>query len=332
MPYVNDMQTLADVVSPVDAANQAGIQNQYANQEEAAKAQVAQATVPAEIQKPYLANLFTGAQTAAEQGVAQQQQARGLVGMMSAPTEGQAAIMGNQLKMTQDQAAKMGTLGQMAGQVAAYMDQVPPAARPAAMQQIAQQNNLDLRQFPGLESGDPDLLRNISQKMIQASSTYQTGLMQESVRGQTARDVAQIGSNARMQVAETTANSRIQVQNLKNQIDQQRQSVDQEIAMLSKKVAAGTASPGEVAELQKQQKFALALRDMQAQTTRALLGMGDYSSLYAPGGGGQAPSAAIPSEATGTPTPAPTQAPPSDDKYEYRIGPNGKLQRRAKGG
>src|SRR5579859_6268292 len=115
MPYQNDMSSLADIVGPAYAAQQAGIQNDAANQIEAAKAQVAQGTVQPEIEKAGLANLFTQAQTAQQQA---QTQGTTLGNIQKAGTLGSdiaATNVGNQLKISQDQVQKLNTLGQMAG-------------------------------------------------------------------------------------------------------------------------------------------------------------------------------------------------------------------------
>jgi len=78
MPYTNDMQSLAQIVSPVDAAMQSGQQEGNANLQEALKTRIQQATMPQEIQKASLQNALLQAQGQNEQGVAAQNQAAGL--------------------------------------------------------------------------------------------------------------------------------------------------------------------------------------------------------------------------------------------------------------
>ena len=77
MPYQNDLMSLADVVSPAYAAGQGMQQEDLANQKQQLENERFAGQNPAEIAKPGLQNLFTQAQTGAEQGIAQQQQAKG---------------------------------------------------------------------------------------------------------------------------------------------------------------------------------------------------------------------------------------------------------------
>src|ERR1700743_584945 len=134
MPYQNDMATLAQIVGGGGAAQQAGMQDDLENQKQMLANQVAQGTQAADIAKPYLNNMFTGQQIGAEQGIAQQQLAKG--------AEDQALLPGNialgQAKnATGVDAAKIQRfqqVGQLAGQVAGLMDGIPGPARPAAMQ------------------------------------------------------------------------------------------------------------------------------------------------------------------------------------------------------
>ena len=195
--YVNDAQTLADVVGPAAAANQMQTQNAAANVQQDIANQVAQGTMAADIQKPELANLFTQAQTNNENAVGLQNAVKGLTDQAEMPSAIQAGVAGNQAKVTADQVSKMNSLGQMMGQVAGVMDQVPPPARQAAMLQLLQQNNIDPQAVGPLVSGDPDMLRGASQKMIQASADYQTKLMSEGMRSQTETDVAGINAASR---------------------------------------------------------------------------------------------------------------------------------------
>lgn len=227
MPYMNDMSTLADVVGPAYAAQQIGMQNAQGNQEADIKNQVLAGQAPAEIQKPGLQNLFTQAQTAAQDATTQGTQLGNLEKAGTLGSSINATNAGNQVKLTQDQAQKLSTLGQMAGQIAGYMDNVPQPARPAMMQQLAQQYGLDLNKMPGIESGDPDVLRSVSQKMVQMSAPYQTGMAEQTLKNQGAADVAGISGNARISAAEASANARIQAANITKQMHEQQQTFEQ---------------------------------------------------------------------------------------------------------
>src|SRR5712664_3268678 len=192
MPYQNDLSTLADVISPAYAAQQAGIQNDQANQEQAMKNQVYQQQMPALEKQPGLENVFKQAQTGLTQGQGMAAQATGLKDLATLPSGIQAGVAGNQAQLTADHAKQLGSLGQMAGQVAGIMDGVPQAARPAMMQQILKSNNIDPQSMGPLLSGDPDMLRQVSQKMIGMSSDFQTKSMEANTRGAYEENVAGI--------------------------------------------------------------------------------------------------------------------------------------------
>jgi hypothetical protein len=220
MPYQNDMSTLADVVGPAYAAQQAGIQNDYANQQEAAKAAVAQGTIGAEIAKPTLANQFTQAQTSNEQGLAKTSNAAGNIAQAAEPSGAQAAVAGNQLKMTADQAQKLGQVGQLAGQAAAYMDNVPAPARPAAMAQLLQSNNIDPTTLGPLASGDPATLRQAADAMAKSSAQFiqESALTGQKVAGE--ENVAGIGAAGHIQATKELVGGRVDVANIQAQVKQ----------------------------------------------------------------------------------------------------------------
>lgn len=302
MPYQNDLSTLADVVGPAYAAQQAGIQNDAANQEEQMKNQVYQAQMPALEQEPGLKNMFTQAQTGTQQGLAQQAQAKGTEDQAIVPSNIAAGQAGNELKLSQDQVGKLQSLGQMAGQVAGIMDNVPPPARPAAMQQILQKNGIDPQQLGPLASGDPDMLRAAAQKMMSMNTEYQTKLMQETVHGQTARDVAQTTSSGRVEAAGITAAARESVANIAAKVKQQLANIDQQISQLTTRIGTPQEQPGDHERLQFLAQQQTTTRQFGAETTRALIGMGTY-----PGSGIQgtaAPTLNIPPQGGNTPTPA----------------------------
>jgi hypothetical protein len=246
MAYVNDAQTLADVVSPIEAANQLQTQNAQANVEQQIKNQVAAGQAPADIAKPGLMNQLTQAQTTAEQGLGMQQQAKGLVDMFAAPSGAQATVAGNQAKMTADQASKLGSLGQISGQIAGYLDNVPAPARPAAMAQILQNQGVDPGSVGPLASGDPDMLRKFSANAIQTSQSYQV----ENLKSQTQQNVAQTEAGSREQVAQTLGQSRQAVAQTNAEVKRQLAPLQSIIGQLTAKAANGTATPQEQAILQ----------------------------------------------------------------------------------
>jgi hypothetical protein len=250
MPYQNDMSTLADVVGPAYAAMQAGIQNDATNAKTQLDLQTAQAQQPAEIQKPFLANMFQQAQTeeAQQRGLGQglqnyaaQQTMPGAIGATNAK---------NQLAQTQADSGKLLQLGQLAGQVAGYMDNIPPPARQAAMSQILQQNGVDPSRLGVLANGDPDMLRSFSQKAIQASSSYQEKLMEQNMRFNEATTVAGIQGDTSRAVANIGKEGRVEAAQLQAETKKQLANMQQVAGQLYAKVAAGTASPEERAALQ----------------------------------------------------------------------------------
>lgn len=263
MPYTNDMQTMAQLISPVDAAVQMGIQNQQANEAQGIQNLVAAGQAPAKIQQPGLQNLFTQAQTAASDASTQ---GKTLENIGTAGTLGSTINVtnaGNQLKITQDQAQKLQTLGQMAGQIAGYMDNIPEPARPAMMQQIAQQYGLNLSQMPGVADGNPDTLRTVSQKMIQMSAPYQTEMAKLESQGNTARDVATIQGNSRVTAAETTAQARLAVAQVQRQMHEQQQTAEQ--------AAIAAAKRGDTASYKAYAQLAQNLKQAQAGITSQLV-------------------------------------------------------------
>ncbi len=335
MPYINDQQTLAQVVSPVDAAAQMGIQNSIANQEAQTKQDILQQQAPDLAQQPGLENLFKKAQTGYEQGMGMQSQAKGLVDMAAAPSGAEAQIAGNQLKLTTDQAQKLTTVGQMAGQIAGIMDGVPAPARPAMMQQIMAQYHLNPETLGPLASGDPDMLRNVSQKMIQASSGFQQTMAEKELENQGRENVANITSAGRVQSAETMANARIQAAEIQRQARQQALNFEQ--------LAAQRYAAGDLKGAEQLRQAAASVRQLAAQTTQTLVGVQpqfggfDQGQPSPQGGPQQAPALANqptqPLQGNAVQSAAVSAFGKYEpDKYEYGINPaTGNFGRRLKG-
>lgn len=245
MPYTNDAQTLADIVGPASAANALQTQQAQGQVEQAIKNQVSAGQAPAEIARPGLQNMFTQAQTGAELGTAQQQLAAGQVAQAGIPGAIGAQAASQQAKITADQAQKIGSIGQMAGQIAGLMDNVPAPARPAQMAQILQSQGIDPSQLGPLASGDPDMLRQASQKMIQTSQAYQV----ENLRSQTQTGIAQTETAGRENVAQTLGQSREAVANTNAAVRQALAPMQAIVGQLTAKAANGTATPQELAIL-----------------------------------------------------------------------------------
>src|SRR5260370_14028744 len=107
MPYTNDMGTLAQVVSPAFAAGQIGMQTGLANEEQQTKNEVARGTMAADIAKPGLQNLFTQAQTGTQQGLAAQEQAKGLTATQTQPATSAATGAAAQTAFTGEHAKQL---------------------------------------------------------------------------------------------------------------------------------------------------------------------------------------------------------------------------------
>jgi len=319
MPYTNDMATLADVVSPVDAAMQAGQQSGYSNIQDAIKTQIQQATMPQEIQKASLANALTQAQAYNEQGIGMQNTAKGIQDIYATPSATQAAIVGNQTKVSSDQLTKLNNLGAIVGNVANYMEGVPPPARPAAMQQFLKQQGI---QDPGIiqavSSGDPDILRNISQKIIQSSADYQTKYMQEQAGTERTLGAATISSEGRAAAAAEAARARVQAAEVAAKARQQAEGFEQ--------AAVQAHLRGDDATAQKFYQAAVNIRQWSAQTTQSLVGVtlptpgfeGQPGVNVGGGGGGQQQQQPVPT-AQGTTV---------VNGMEYRQLPDGTWQSR----
>jgi hypothetical protein len=243
MAYVNDMQSLADIAGGAAAAQQAGIQNDAANQQQQIANTTAQGQQAAEIAKPGLANMYTQAQTANENAVAQQNQTSALVGQATAPGKIGALNAEQSASMTASQAKSVGQIGQIAGQVAGIMDGIPAFQRPDAMQKVAQSYGIDPDKLGPLMNGDPDMLRQVSQKAVQASASYQEQQLKGTQDFQRAVTTTGQLVSGRQDVADTSADARTKAAQIA--ADARTQNIQNVIGQLTKKVAEGTATPQE---------------------------------------------------------------------------------------
>lgn len=311
--YQNDAQTLAQLVGPAYAAQQAGMQS--ANQQE--QEQLANQKLSAEL--PY-----AGPQAAAETALKQNQgalygteaQKGNLANLFTEATQPgtiKATNAGSNVKYTAAQAESIGQVGQIAGQLAGVLDNVDPQQREQFMTNYLSSKGLNPSDFGPLASGDPDQLRNFSQKAIQASAPYQQELMKQGAETERATGVAGIQANARVTGAEATANARVQAAQISAQMRQQMQTAEQ--------ASVAAAKRGDTAMANQYAQLAQNLRQAQAGITGALVGQPLPQAFP-----GQAPGAPAPQPGA---TPQQPTAPASDGQYEYRIGPDGSVQRRA---
>lgn len=317
MAYVNDAQTLADVVGGASAAAQMGIQNDAANQEQQIKNTTLQGQQAADIAKPGLQNLFTQAQTANENAVGQSNQQTADIGKATMDSTIGAKNAGNQATMTADQAKSLGTFGTTAGQIAGMMDSVPPPARAAAMQQVAQHYGIDLTSLPPeLQSGDPDILRQVSQKAIQASSSYQTDMAKQGLENSGRADVANITSDARVQAAQLSAQARETAAKIQQQTKQQQQSFEQ--------AAVAAQKAGNIPLANQYAAAAEKMRQLGAQTTATLMGYNPNSPAFAGmGDGGSTPTFG---GGGGTPPTTPASAAPDSNAIAAEMKRRGLLK------
>jgi len=277
MPYQNDMMSLADVVGPAYAAQQMGMQNDEANQQEQIKTQIAQQTMPQDIQKATLVNQLLGAQGYAEQGLGMQQQAKGLADLYAAPSAAQAQVAGNQAKLTEVHVGQLQSLGQIVGQLDNQLQGIPDAAKPAAVGQFLDSNGVQdpgIRQMMLNAASQPGGLTQISNGLFQASTAVRSKLAEENVRGgyqlaTTGMDVA-----GREQVAKQQADARRYIADQKAQTDRLKQTTDQALAQIVTRLGTPNEQPGDRERAQFLQQQSEQLRQMQALTNQQLLGIG----------------------------------------------------------
>jgi len=318
--YQNDVQSLASIVGPAYAAQQAGMQNENANQEAQLTNQKSLATLPfagpqaaadvankqastgllsAEAQKGNLANLFT---EATQPGAIKTAQAEGAN------------------KYSAAQAQSIAQVGQIAGQLAGVLDQVDPQQRESFMTNYLNSKGLNPQDFGPLASGDPDQLRNFSQKAIQAGAEYQTKMGEQGLRNEGAENVARLSTEARITASENAANARVQAVRIAQQTRQMSQTFEQ--------AAVAAEKAGDHAGAQRYYQAAQNIRQMAAQTTAGLVGFAAPSPGFDQGG----PGANIP-QAGGQPgqpaAPVPTaQGTTVVGDTEYRQMPDGSWQSR----
>lgn len=275
MPYQNDLSTLAQVVSPVDAAMQSGQQEGYGNIQSALSTNLAQQQLPLEVQKSQLNNALLQAQGQNEQGVAAQNQAKGLTAIQTQGSESGATQAVNLAKMSSAQMEQLSNMGQIVGQLSQYMQQVPGPARASVMAQFLDQHGVN---DPGIRqvvaSGDPDVLNKVSQGLFGVSQQARAIQLQKGMEGQTARDVANIEVQGRENVANTAADAKRYAADQARQVRMMQQNTDQALAQIVQRLGTPGEQPGDREKAQFLQSQSLQLRQLGAQTTQQLLGLG----------------------------------------------------------
>lgn len=344
MAYENNQQTLADIIGgPMVAAQQGEsyAQDQAAKQQaivaEAIKNRIAAATEQDQIQKAQLANQVTSAQIPGIQ--AQSQLAQTQAGTAAATQQGNIGAInsGNLTKMSADQASRMSNAGQLFQQTGAMLESLPPVARPAALQQVAQKFGIDLSQYPQMSQVPPEqipqVLSAMGQKIMQSSQGWQ----QNQAELQNKKDIA-AGNNATELIrTKMTSDANIQKQAMVLQSKEKLANLNQIEAQLVQKQAQGMLTPDEKTTLNQ-------IRQQQAIVRQNLTNAGVLTGQL-----GGIPTAVPEAQAgsvsdgapTGVPIPTAGGAIPElaqkafgnfePDKYDYRINPaTGKLQRAPK--
>lgn len=291
MPYQNDLQTLANIVSPVDAAVQAGIQNQQGNEELALKNQLSANQLPAESEKPGLMNLFTKAQTDTQNGIAQQQQAKGAVDQALVPSDINLGLAKNEQGTSAAKIQQYQQVGQIMNQAATFLDQVPEAMRPAYMQQMTQKLGVDPSTMGNLMNGNPDDLRNAATKIIQGSADYVTKMNMTGLENVGKQNVAETQSEGRVTASENAANARITAAQIAAKVRETVTNMNQQFSQIVARIGTPQEQPGDRGRAQTLKDTMQAVAQLGPQITQGLVGQQqlpiDFSGI---GGGAPAPT------------------------------------------
>lgn len=348
MPYTNDTQSLADVVSPAFAAQQAGMQQANQQQEDQQKLAQTQAMNPLLQQEQQNKNAFTQAQTGYYGQLAQGQQNKNTLETATMPGQISSTNSANGLKISQDNIQKVQQIGQFATQLAPVLEQTPPLQRAAVAAKYMQQAGIDPVQAAPYLGEDPttmpDRLRAIGQQMVQQSGKYISDMAETGLKEEGANQRTEMTTQAELkktQMQQDTAKYKIE---RTNQIKQLMATTDQKISQLSTQIQQAQSSgqqpdPAMVGQL----KYLSAQKVAQSNALNAeLVGGGQVTTPEQrtganvdafTGGGGNAPSGP-PIGGTDAVSKA-VQAsgiPYEPDKYDYRIAPGGQVQRKPKQG
>lgn len=169
-----------------------------------------------------LANQTTQAQLPGVIGQSQTLAAQGQVAQQTLPETLQKVKSDLMTKMSDNDAKQMTNFGGQIAQFGSMLDQVPPPARMAVINQFASRFNVpsDSPLLQGLAKAPPDklpeLVKTMGSNMVQLSADYIKGAGLLGVKGQNAMGVAGINADAKRDVAEIGAKSRVDVAGLNN--------------------------------------------------------------------------------------------------------------------
>jgi hypothetical protein len=347
MPYTNDMQSLADIVGPAYAAQQAGIQQDQATQEGELKNQQSAAMNPLIQQEQQNKNDEAQQQTKYYGALTGNQNLKNNLETATQPGQIAATNSANGLKVTSDNVQKVQTYGQFATQLAPVLEQTPPLQRAAVAAAAMQKAGIDpevAAPYLGEDPNDmPNRLRTIGQQMVQQSGKYisdmaETGLKEEGANQRTAMTSQTELQKTQMQ--QDTAKYKIE---RTNQIKQLMATTDQKISQISTQIAQSKqAGQNPDPALVSQLKFLSDQKVAQANALNAeLVGGGQVTTPSERTGGNVAAFAGSGGAPSGPPvggvdavSKAVTASgiPYEPEKYDYRIAPGGQVQRKPKQG
>lgn len=351
MPYTNDMQSLADIVGPAYAAQQAGIQQDQATQEGELKNQQSAAMNPLIQQEQQSKNAETQQQTQYYGALTGNQNLKNNLETATQPGQIAATNSANGLKVTQDNVQKVQTYGQFATQLAPVLEQTPPLQRAAVAAAAMQKAGIDPEVAAPYLGEDPNVmperLRTIGQKMVQQSGKYISDMAETGLKEEGATNRTEMETTGKLKVAQMAQDTqRYKIQRT-NEIKQVMATTDQRIAQVSTNIANAQRvgkepDPADVAQLKylSQQKVAQSnalsaeLVGGDTVTTPAQRAGGNVDAFA--GGGGGAPSAPSgpPVGGVDAVSKAVTASgiPYEPEKFDYRIAPGGQVQRKPKQG
>lgn len=249
----------------------------------------------------------------------------------------QLTMMGNHIKQAQ-QVADVFTNAAM------EVQGLPPPLRAARLRQIVASNQMDpndpnVQQFVVQASENPELLvqrsNAIKTNIAQHLPAYIQALAQTKLQGENSERVANIQANASRDVAKTNADARVEAADLRRQQAEAKAvqiKTFQQAAVLYNEAANKETDPTKKAALQAQ--AAQYLQAAQTLTFRPGIdaaAAANMPALVSPQPFGPTnPGLGAPDAHLGQALKA-AGVPYEPDKYEYRVGPNGNLQRKPKG-
>ncbi|MDE3023499.1 MAG: hypothetical protein KGI54_16895 [Pseudomonadota bacterium] len=336
MPYLNDTGALAQIVSPSYAAMQAGVQAGQAQQAQALQNQQTQEMMPGLVQALNLKNQATQAGLPGIVGQSASQLAAGNEAQATQSSNIQAKIASNVANMSAAQVQSMQNTGQVLGQAGAYLNGIPAAARPAALNQLAQKYGVDLTKYPQLTQVDPNalpgVLSNISDQMLKGSTAWKA----QQSKQQSEQSIA--GTSAAGHVLGSQILAGAGVQKAQIAADVKREmgaNISQQLAQYSRLQAAGQLTPAQAKamnDLIVVQKYLGTPAVAAGVMTGNIAGIPSQPPEITPAAGTPAPATAPTSNANPPALESLLKAqgvPYEPDKYDYRIVGN-TVQRKPK--